>query len=391
MRSLKTALVLILVSLGFLVGYFAGWQVNGDNVVRLTPDELDAAATAGQLQQRIIEELQGRYYKDVDPDALSQKGVQGMLKSLDDPYTVYLSPQEAQLLDEQTKGEYSGIGASLQKKDGGLLITSVFDGSPAKAAGLGPGDLVVAVDGKKTQGAALEASVARIKGKPGTDVTLTVREKGAKDETDVTLTRKTLPIPQTSSRMLEAGDQDVGYVQLYEFAGGAGDDVRREIDKLEEKGADWIILDLRYNGGGLLSEAVDVSGDFLRGEVVSTKGLHSPLEVYKVDETPATDLPVVVLTNGYTASASEIVTGALKDRDRATVIGEKTFGKGVVQSIIPLGNGASLKLTTASYYTPDGTDLDKKGIVPDIVVKDDPKTKKKDEILQRALAFIAAQ
>ena len=390
MRSLKTALVVILISLGFLVGYFAGWRVQGDNVVRLTPDELDSAAQAGQLQQRIIEELQGRYYKAVDVETLSQKGVEGTLKSLRDPYTTYLSPREAQLLEEQTKGEYSGIGAALQKKDGGLLITRVFDGSPAKQAGLGPGDVIVAVDGTAIEGEALEASIARIKGKAGTDVTVTVRKKGSENETDVTLTRKTIPIPQTRAEMLEAGDQDVGYVQLYEFAGGAGDDVRREIDKLEAKGADWIVLDLRYNGGGLLSEAVDVTGDFLRGEVVSTKGLHSPLEVYQSDETPATDLPVIVLTNGYSASASEIVTGALKDRDRATVIGETTFGKGVVQSIVPLGNGASLKLTTANYFTPDGTNIDKKGIKPDIVAPDDPKTKK-DETLDRALAFIAAR
>ena len=390
MRSLKTALIVILISLGFLVGYFAGWRVNGDNVVRLTPNELSAAARAGQLQQRIIEELQGRYYKEVDPETLSEKGVDGTLKSLDDPYTVYLSPKEVQLLDEQTKGEYSGIGASLQKRDGGLLITGVFDGSPAKGAGLGPGDLVIAVDGKSTDGEALEASIARIKGKAGTKVTLRVRKKGSKDGTNVTLTRKTIPIPQTRTKMLKAGATDVGYVQLYEFAGGAGDDVRREIDGLEEKGAEWIILDLRFNGGGLLSEAVDVTGDFMRGEVVSTKGLNSPLEVFKSDETPATDVPVVVLTNGYTASASEIVTGALKDRDRATVIGTKTFGKGVVQSIVPLGNGASLKLTTANYFTPDGTNIDKRGIRPDVVAPDDPKTKK-DETLDRALVFIAAR
>jgi len=389
-RALRTALVVILVSLGFLAGYFAGWEVNGDNVVKLTPDELDAASEAGQLTQRIIEELQGRYYREVDPGALSQKSVDGMLESLDDPYTVYLDPKEKQLLEEQTKGEYSGIGASLQKKDGGLMITGVFDGSPAKEAGLGPGDVIVAVDGKSTKGEALEASVSRIKGKAGTKVTLTVRKKGTDEETDVTLTRKTIPIPQTRSKMLTAGDDDVGYVQLYEFAGGAGDDVRDEVDKLEKKGADWVILDLRYNGGGLLSEAVDVTGVFQRGEVVSTKGLNSPLEVFASDETPATDLPVIVLTNGYTASASEIVTGALKDEDRATVIGARTFGKGVVQSIIPLGNGAALKLTTANYYTPDGTNIDKKGIAPDVRAPDDPKTKK-DETLDRALAYIAAR
>jgi len=206
----------------------------------------------------------------------------------------------------------------------------------------------------------------------------------------VTLVRKTIDIPQTRTRMLKAGGEKVGYVRLYEFAGTAGDDVRVEVDKLEGKGAQWIVLDLRYNGGGLLSEAVDVTGVFQRGEVVSTKGLHSPLEVYTSDETPATDLPLIVLTNGYTASASEIVTGALKDRDRATVIGTRTFGKGVVQSIVPLDDGAALKLTTANYFTPDGTNIDKKGIAPDVKAPDDPKTKK-DETLERALAFIAVR
>ena len=390
MRSLKTALIVILISLGFLVGYFAGWRVNGDNVVRLTPNELSAAARAGQLQQRIIEELQGRYYTEVDPETLSEKGVDGTLKSLDDPYTAYLSPTEAKLIEEQSKGEYSGIGAGLQKQDGAIVITSVFDGSPAKAAGLGPGDVVVAVDGESVKGEDLTASVARIKGKAGTEVTLTVRKKGETAESDVTLVRKTIPIPMTESRMLKAGDDDVGYVQLYEFDGGAGDAVRREIDKLEKKGADWIVLDLRYNPGGFISDAVDVAGDFQRGEVVSTKGLHSPLAVYQSDTMPATDLPAIVLVNRYSASASEIVTGALKDRDRATVIGEKTFGKGVVQSIVPLGNGSSLKLTTANYFTPDGTNIDKKGIRPDVVAPDDPKTKK-DETLDRALVFIAAR
>jgi carboxyl-terminal processing protease len=130
-RALRTALLVILVSLGFLGGYFAGWQVNGDNVVKLTPGELDAASEAGQLTQRIIEELQGRYYREVDPETLSTESVTGMLESLDDPYTVYLTPKQNKLLEEQTKGEYSGIGASLQKKDGGIMITGVFDGSPA--------------------------------------------------------------------------------------------------------------------------------------------------------------------------------------------------------------------------------------------------------------------
>jgi carboxyl-terminal processing protease len=389
-RALTTALVVILVSLGFLAGYFAGWRVHGDNVVRLTPDELGAAEEAGQLTQRIIEELQGRYYKPVDPEALSKESVDGMLESLDDPYTAYLSPEQSRAVEEESKGEYSGIGAGLEKQDGALVITAVFDGSPAKAAGLGPGDVVLAVDGKSTEGEDIAASVARIKGKAGTEVKLTVRKKGETKLQDVTVVRKTIPIPMTEARMLEAGGDDVGYVQLYKFDGGAGDAVRREIDRLEEKGADWIVFDLRYNPGGFIADAVDVAGAFQRGEVVSTKGLHSPEEVYRSTATPATGLPLIVLTNRYSASASEIVTGALSDRGRATIIGETTFGKGVVQTILPLGNGASLKLTIANYFTPNGTNIDKKGIAPDVKAPDDPKTKR-DETLDRALAFIAAR
>ena len=189
--------------------------------------------------------------------------------------------------------------------------------------------------------------------------------------------------------MYRAGGEKVGYVQLFEFASGVGSTVHKDIAQLQSQGAQWIILDLRYNGGGLLSEGVNVASDFISsGVVVSTKGLHSPLETFDVDRGSATSLPVVVLVNGFTASASEIVTGALQDHHRATVIGTRTFGKGLVQNVIPLPGGANLKLTTAVYLTPDGRDINKKGIEPDVVVRDNPKTKR-DEQLQAALHYIA--
>ena len=391
MRALRTIIVVLLVSLGFLGGYFAGWYLHGENTVRLNPTQQTSAKEAGKLQQRIIEELQGRYYRPVNVDKLSEAGVSGMLKSLKDPYTVYLSPREVQEFEEKERGSYSGIGASLQKTEDGLVITSVFEGSPAKTAGLVPGDRILSVDGKSTKSAAIETSISRIKGEEGTTVVLSIQSRDkTKPARDVKVVRKTIEIPETSKRIIDDRGTKVGYVQLYEFGGLAARDVRENVDELSRKGAQWFILDLRYNGGGLLTQAVDVTGIFQTGLVTSTAGLHSPEEELTATGPVATDKPMVVLVNGFSASASEIVTGALKDHDRATIIGTKTFGKGLVQSIVDLGNGAALKLTTAVYLTPDGTNINKKGITPDIVAADDPKTKK-DDALQRALQYIAAQ
>lgn len=391
MRALRTIIVVLLVSLGFLGGYFSGWYLHGENTVRLSPAQQSTAKQAGQLQQRIIEELQGRYYKPVDVDDLSESGVNGMLKSLKDPYTVYLTPKETREFEEKERGEYSGIGASLQKTKAGLVITAVFEGSPAEAAGLSPGDVIVSVDGKPTRQVAIETSIARIKGEEGTTVKLEILPKGQKSGAEeVGVVRRRIEIPETEDRLIRDKGTKVGYVQLYEFGGYAARDVRRDVEALAKKGAQWYILDLRYNGGGLLSQAVDVTGVFQTGLVTSTEGLHSPREELSATGPVATELPMIVLVNGFSASASEIVTGALKDHDRATVIGTTTFGKGLVQSIVSLDNDAALKLTTAVYFTPDGTNIHKKGIIPDVVVKDRQKTKK-DEVLQRALQYIAAQ
>lgn len=389
MRALRTIIVVLLVSLGFLGGYFAGWYLHGENTVRLSPTAQTSAKEAGKLQQRIIEELQGRYYRPVSVSKLSTAGVNGMLKSLQDPYTVYLTPKEVSDFEEKERGSYSGIGASLQKTKDGLVITSVFDGSPAKAAGLAPGDQIVTIDGQSTKGVAIETSITRIKGEEGSTVVLGIQLKDKKlPVKEVKVVRKTIEIPETSQRIINDKGTKVGYVQLYEFGGLAGRDVRKAVDDLTKKGAEWFILDLRYNGGGLLTQAVDVTGVFQTGLVTSTAGLHSAKEELTATGTVATKKPMVVLVNGFSASASEIVTGALKDRKRATIIGATTFGKGLVQSIIDLGNGAALKLTTAVYLTPSGANINKKGITPDIVAPDKPKTKP-DDALQTALQYIA--
>ena len=389
MRALRAIVVVLLVALGFLGGYFAGWYLHGENAVLGSIGvKQDAAKEAGDLQQRIIKELQDRYYRPVDVEKLSTAGVRGTLKSLDDPYTVYLTPEETKAFEEKQKGEYSGIGAALQAGPEGLVITSVFEGSPAEDAGLKPGDIIVKVGGEPTAGVAIETSIARIKGDEGTKVELLVKPKASGKQTTLTVTRRTIEIPETRTAMKKAGGEKVGYIQLYEFGGKASRFVREDVEALTKQGAQSFILDLRNNGGGLLTQAVDVTGVFHAGVVTSTKGLHSPLEVLESQGPVATSKPLVLLVNGYSASASEIVTGALKDSDRAEIIGTRTFGKGLVQSIIPLDGDAALKMTTAIYLTPNGTNINKKGITPDIIVVDRPKTKQ-DEQLQRALAYLA--
>ena len=390
MRALRTVVVVLLVALGFLGGYFVGWYLHGENVVRLSSGEANAAKKAGDLQQRIIEELQGRYYKPVDVDKLSAAGVNGTLKSLNDPYTVYLSPKDAKALDEKMSGQFFGIGATLTKAKNGAVITSVIAGSPAEKAGLKPGDIIVTVDGQTTAASALEATVARIKGNEGTHVKLGIKPKAGGPVETLDIVRRRIETPETRRKMERAGGEKVGYVQLFAFDAFAARDVRRDVNALAKRGAQSFILDLRYNLGGLLGQAVDVTGIFQTGVVTSTKGLHSPLDVLQTKGPVATGKPLVVLVNAYSASASEIVTGALKDHQRAEVIGTRTFGKGLVQTTVPLGNGAALHLTIAVYLTPNGTDINKKGIVPNIVVRDHPKTKK-DEQLQAALKYLTGK
>jgi carboxyl-terminal processing protease len=390
MRALRTTVVVLLVALGFLGGYFVGWYLHGENVVRLSAGQEDAAKKAGDLQQRIIQELQGRYYKPVDVDKLSTAGVNGTLKSLNDPYTVYLSPKELKAIQEQLAGQFFGIGAALQKGKKGLVITTVFAGSPADKAGLKVGDIIVTVDGKPTSDEDVAASIARIKGQDGTHVTLGIAPKAGGPVKTLDIVRRRVEVPETRTKMERAGGQKVGYVQLFAFDGFAARDVRRDVQALAKRGAQSFILDLRYNLGGLVRQAVDVTGVFQTGVVTSTEGLHDPLKVLETKGPVATDKPLVVLVNGWSVSSSEIVTGALKDHQRAEVVGTRTFGKGLVQDFVSLGNGAGLKLTVAVYLTPNGTDINKKGIVPNIVVRDDPKTKK-DEQLQAALKYLAGQ
>ena len=240
-----------------------------------------------------------------------------------------------------------------------------------------------------TAGKSVNASVARIVGPAGTRVHLQLRQTGVAGLIDLTLTRSKVSPPLTSSRLVDDHGTKVGYVSLSAFAQGAGQQVGRAVAGLQKRGAQRLIFDLRDNGGGLVDEAVKVASVFLPAGrvVVTTQGLHTAKDVLRTSGGRPTDLPLVVLVNGDTASASEIVAGALQDYRRATLIGTKTFGKGVVQTVLPLAGGASLKITIAAYLTPLGRNINHKGIEPTIVVVQQPRSSA-DQVLQRALAFV---
>lgn len=364
-----------------------------------------------ELQQEVLERLESSFYRPVDPAALEPGAIDGMVAGLDDPYTVYMDPEEYADFQEHTSGSYSGVGMTVEMKDNLVTIVSTFKGTSAEQAGIAPGDVILAVDGVSTEGQNLDEVVAEIKGPEGTTVTLTIYHppvsttttvagedgaggegdtEGSTDEPtadvsqlppggeteDYTLTRMTIEVPVVESEILDVEGEKVALISFYTFSDGSAAQLRGEVERaIEGEEVDAIILDLRSNGGGLLDEAVEVASIFISdGVIVSTEGLHSPEQVYYAEGMAYTEIPVVVLVDEYTASASEIVSGALQDHERAPLVGETTFGKGLVQSISGLSNGGALKVTTAVYLTPDGRDINETGIAPDVVAPDDPGT-----------------
>jgi len=359
-RSLATLLIVV-------VAFLAG--VGFAKALDRSPSSASAQGQTDRYAQ-VLNDLQRYYYKKLDVTKLGTQGITKLLSTLHDPYTVYFDQQQARQFSQELSGSYTGVGVGVDVKSGRLTVLQVFSGSPAAQAGIKPGDVIVSVDGKTTAGQPASADVARITGPAGTTVHLQVQPAGTTRRESLALTRRAISVPLTTARLINDHGTKVGYVSLSAFASGAGAKVHAAVTGLQKRGAKWIVFDLRNDGGGLVNEAAAVAGDFLpHGRtVVTTQGAHSAKDVVTATGGPATSLPMVVLVNGNTASASEIVTGALQDYHRATVIGSRTFGKGVVQTVLPLSGGAQLKITIAAYRTPAGRDINHKGIQPNIVV-----------------------
>ena len=299
------------------------------------------------------------------------EAIRGMLGSLDDPYTRFLDPREFKEMQIDTSGELSGVGIqlSLDKETKNLVVVSPIDGSPASRAGVQPKDVIVAIDGKSTKGMSTEDAVKLIRGQAGTSVTLTLKRKA--QTLEVPLTRERIELHAVDHQINTSADGvKVGYIRLKQFNATATKDMRQAVKDLEEKGAQGYVLDLRSNPGGLLMASVEIARQWLNeGTIVSTKTRDGIQDVKRANGRALTTKPMVVLVNEGSASASEILSGALQDNNRAVLVGQKTFGKGLVQSVRGLSDGSGMTVTIAKYLTPSGRDIHKHGIDPDVTAK----------------------
>ncbi|WP_420563740.1 S41 family peptidase [Thalassobaculum sp.] len=317
----------------------------------------------------VFEKVRAQYVEEVSDEKLVEAAINGMLTSLD-PHSSYLSAKSFQDMRVQTKGEFGGLGIEVTMENGFVKVVSPIDDTPASEAGLQPGDYITHLDGEAVLGLTLSDAVERMRGKVGTSITLTIR-RAEEEPFDVEITRAIITIKSVRSRVI----QDIGYIRITTFNEQTTVGLQESVSEIKEELGDRLhgfVIDLRNNPGGLLDQAISVTDAFLeRGEIVSTRG-RDEANASRVNATPGdiTDgTPVVVLINGGSASASEIVAGALQDHRRAIILGTQSFGKGSVQTILPLQGNAAMRLTTARYYTPSGRSIQAKGIEPDITVE----------------------
>jgi carboxyl-terminal processing protease len=350
---------------------------------------------SAQVVDEALERIEDDFIRPVDENDLANDSIDGAVKGLNDRFSAYFDPEEYRQFQQSASGEFSGIGVTVAETPRGLRVTEVFDDSPAKSVGIRKGDRIVAVNGKSIVGEPSEISTAKIRGKEGTKVNLTIQR--GKSKRTIEVERATVAVPVVDSERRRADGQPVEVVSLSSFTDGAHGELKDAIDRALSKGAKGIVLDLRGNGGGLLDEAVLVASIFIPdGTIVTTKSRSQGTRVFEATGGAIPrDIPVVVLVDRGSASASEIVAGALKDRHRAQVVGQRTFGKGVFQEVTPLSNGGALDLTVGQYFLPSGKNIGggeknkRGGIPPDVLARDQPRTAA-DEQLQKALDVLGA-
>ncbi len=356
-----------------LLGIFIGAGITLETAVLAERATVKSGTTTLPLDElrtftEVFSRIKSDYVEDVDDKKLLEDAIGGMLAGLD-PHSSYLDPQGYKEVRIGTEGQFGGLGIEVTMENGFVKVVAPIEDTPAAHAGLQTGDLIVRLDDKAVKGMSLAEAVKHMRGKPGSDITLTIVREGEVKPLKVTITRAVIKIQSVKSRLLEPG---YGYLRVTQFQATTDTNLKAALNKLEKENdgkLKGVVLDLRNNPGGVLNAAVAVSDTFLReGVIVYTEGRVADSKL-KFTATPSEALdgaPIVVLVNGGSASASEIVAGALQDHGRAIVMGTKTFGKGSVQTIMPMSNGAALKLTTARYFTPGGRSIQATGIEPDI-------------------------
>jgi carboxyl-terminal processing protease len=385
--ALLAALTVLVLAFGLWVGGRHSDWLPGPLRAALVGD----AETA--VVEEAIDEVHATYYRDVSKQRLADDAIDGMVSRLADRFSEYFDPAEYARFKQSQNSEFSGVGLAVDEDRRGLRVEVVYDGSPAERAGIRKGDVIVEAAGRRLAGRPSQESVSLIKGPPGSRVRIAWLREGKRRS--AVLTRSTVSIPVVASELRRAGSCRAGVVRLSQFSSGAHAELYATLRRQRKRGARAFVLDMRGNGGGLVSEAQLVASAFLsEGPIVTTRGRSVRTRTLRATGDPVVPRrPVVVLVDRGTASASEIVAGALQDRRRAKVVGTRTFGKGVFQEVVELSNGGALDITAGQYFTPDGRNLGGRGvapgtgIAPDVKAKDDSGTER-DEGLERALQVV---
>src|SRR5688572_20203625 len=356
-----TPMVMVALVVGVLLG--KGWERTGH-----------ATETYEELKtfSEVLTQVQKSYVDETKVKDLVQGAIRGMLSTLD-PHSAYMTPEMYKEMQVETKGEFGGVGIQIGVKENRLAVIAPIEGTPAHRAGVKAGDFITKVNDETTKDLTLMDAVQKMRGPRGSKVNLTIQREGTPDPLQFTLVRDTIKIESVKSKILD----NIGYVRLTQFQESTGRDLSKVLKQFKEQKLQSTILDLRNNPGGLLTASVEVSEQFLPGGklIVYTKGRESKKDEWIAKgKDQMDDSPMIILVNEGSASASEIVAGALQDYGRAVIVGTTSFGKGSVQTILPLGDGSGLRLTTAKYYTPKGRSIQSTGITPDIVIKPQPAT-----------------
>ncbi|MBA2580678.1 MAG: PDZ domain-containing protein [Thermoleophilaceae bacterium] len=390
MNRLRTPILAVFAALVALAAglWLGGHPTSLPNVLRQIFVEDDRA-----LRAEVIDTIEDNFARRVDGGKLrAEPSPNGIVRSLGDRYSRYITPAEWEEFDQSTQGQFEGVGLSVGEDKRGLRVLTAFERSPAAMAGLRRGDVITAVDGESIAGEPSELATAKIKGRPGTSVELSVLTPSTRATRTLRVERARIEVPVARGKLVTRAGRKLGVASLAGFSTGAHGALRVEVKKLLDQGATGLVLDLRHNPGGLLDEAVLVSSAFIEdGPIVSTRGRAKSERKFEAQgQALAPKLPLVALVDGGSASASEIVTGALRDRRRATIVGTRTFGKGVFQEVKRLSNGGALSLTVGSYYLPGGENISDKGITPQVKARDLPRTPR-DEALNVALDTLRAK
>lgn len=389
MDTFLKAVAAVTLALIIAVASFAGGVFYDRAASRALPtpnvDSLELKKAVDEVADIIDEQA-------LDPSnetSITVGAIRGMLEALDDPYANYFDPKHYQYFNEQNMGAFFGIGITISNRENDLVVVTTIEGTPAERAGLEPEDVIVTIDGETRPKWDVDEAVLRIRGEEGTEVVLGIRRGDETELREFAITRAKIEVPNLQGEIVEGS---LGYIRLYNFNQNAAADLAEEIAKLEADGAKGFILDLRDNPGGLLSASVEVSSLFVsEGVIVRVEDRNGTVEEHRARGRVATEAPMVLLINRNSASASEIVGGALQDYGRATLVGEKSFGKGSVQQIEELSFGGAIKLTIAHYLTPKGRVIDKVGLTPDVVVEMEPELemdRETDAQLDRAIEVL---